>query len=410
MTEAEARAHYNFLMTLCIRREEAFGPLAMAFTRGNDLDALGLTAEEQLNLYMATAEAFSDEPRRHPHRLHYLRLARQAVDRTARAAPGLAHELDQAIAKAAAELEIFNQALRHPAAPRDNRPSVIVESDLPDYFLSVAQKRAADYYRTKYAVSEEARIGLNFKGPTRRFEPDNTAVHKDIAGACAPFMDARTSAFHLMFPFDLKMSRAPEKPLDAGMRIWYVAPTYSFPLSYEQGRFCSWYDGGVVELAKDDPHLVYVSVSALKEAEMGLVQRPLPPGLPMELAVPVSFLNAADGLGPYIQFGCNFKVWFNPGEVSLLTQGAPDLAEYGLVGGQGLITRTYGTEKVDAYAHASDEAWQESLSFNYVNIHLQLLPNVQSAFVPFNTPLFSVYFLQPGRHVDIRDARDDRRG
>jgi len=83
MTEPEARAHYNYLITLCIRREEAFGPLAMAFISGHDLDALGLTPEEQLNLYIATAEAFPPEPRRHPHKLQYLKLAQQMLQRVA---------------------------------------------------------------------------------------------------------------------------------------------------------------------------------------------------------------------------------------------------------------------------------------------------------------------------------------
>src|SRR5205823_4137127 len=148
-------------------------------------------------------------------------------------------------------------------------------------------------------------------------------------------------------------------------------------------------DGEVVDVEPNDPHLVYVSVSSLREREIGQVQRPLPPGLPLEQALPVSFLNGADALGPYIQFGCNFKVWFNADELSILTQGAPDLYEYGLAGGAGLMTRSYAAEKTPAYVEASSEAWQEGLSFNYVNIHLTLPPGLDSAFVPFNTPLFS---------------------
>jgi hypothetical protein len=31
MTSEEARAHYNFLLTLCIRKAESFGPLAFNF-------------------------------------------------------------------------------------------------------------------------------------------------------------------------------------------------------------------------------------------------------------------------------------------------------------------------------------------------------------------------------------------
>jgi hypothetical protein len=318
--------------------------------------------------------------------------------------------LNQEIQKTAAELEIYNQAFKTNARPAArskavDKHRVIVETDLPDYFLTTAQTRAAEYYRQKYSVSEEAKIGLNFKGPTRRFEPENPAVHKDIAGACAPFMNARMTPIHLMLPFDIKISRRPDDPLEAGVRIWYLSDAYSFPLRYERGQFCSWYDGQVADLKAGDPHLVYVSVSPLKEPELGLVQRPLPSDLPLELALPRSFLEGADALGLYIQFGCNFKVWFNAGELSLLTQGAPDLHEYGLEGAAGLINRTYASEELPAYAQASAEPWQSGLSFNYVNIHLRLHTNTETALVPYNTPLFSVYFVQDRQHVQVLDRR-----
>ena len=45
MTTDEARSHYNYLLTLCIRREEAFGPLALAFLREPSFEDLVLTAE-----------------------------------------------------------------------------------------------------------------------------------------------------------------------------------------------------------------------------------------------------------------------------------------------------------------------------------------------------------------------------
>jgi hypothetical protein len=410
MKEDEARNRYNYLMTLCIRREEAFGPLAMAFVRDHDLGALGLTADEQLSLFIAIARAFPEEPRRYPHKLEYLKKARQALLLTTSSSSDLALQIDQEIEKTSAELQIYNEAFKR-IAPSVSRPHtgdrqrVIFESDLPDYFLSVAQERAAAYYREKYSVSDQARVGLNFKGPTRRFEPENTIVHKDVAGACAPFMNARLLPFHLMLPFDIKVSRKPDAPLEAGVRIWYAAEEYSFPLEYRQGRFCSWYDGEVTDVEPGDPHLVYVSVSRVKEQALGVVERPLPPGMPLELGLPNSFLNGADALGPYIQFGCNFKVWFNAGAVALLTQGAPDLHEYGLAGGAGLITRTYASEKLPAYVEASAEPWQEGLSFNYVNIHLRLLAGIETAFVPFNTPLFSVYFVQERQHVEIVDRR-----
>lgn len=33
MTPEEARAHYNFLLTLCIRKAESFGPMAFTFIK-----------------------------------------------------------------------------------------------------------------------------------------------------------------------------------------------------------------------------------------------------------------------------------------------------------------------------------------------------------------------------------------
>ena len=407
--ENEARSHYNYLMDLCIRRAEAFGPLAMAFVRDHDIDTLGLTPEEQVDLFLALAAAIPAEPRRYQYKLEFLERAREKLTVTSSADNEVSRRLEEEIAETATALEIYNEAFRKAGSshhsPIADMQRVIFETDLPDYFLHVAQKRAAAYYREKFKVSEEARIGLNFKGPTRRFEPENTVIHKDIAGACAPFMNARMAPFHLMLPFDIKISRKPDDPLSAGLRVWYASDNYSFPLEYKQGRFCSWYDGEMADVEPDDPHLVYVSVSPLKEEELGSVQRALPPGLPLALGLPQSFLHGADALGPYVQFGCNFKVWFNAGAVSLLTQGAPDLHEYGLAGGAGLITRTYAFEKLFAYAEASAKPWQEGLSFNYVNIHLRLHSSVDTAFVPFNTPLFSVYFVQDRQHVEIQDRR-----
>ncbi|MFQ5483021.1 MAG: hypothetical protein ACE5ER_09700, partial [Nitrospinaceae bacterium] len=58
--------------------------------------------------------------------------------------------------------------------------------------------------------------------------------------------------------------------------------------------------------------------------------------------------------------------------VSLLIQGAPDLHEYGLYGGSGLMTRSHAADKIDAYADPVKAPWKEGLSFNFVNIHLQV--------------------------------------
>ena len=47
----EGRAHLNFLLTLNIRKEEAFGPLALTFIKEQDFDALGLSPDERMELF-----------------------------------------------------------------------------------------------------------------------------------------------------------------------------------------------------------------------------------------------------------------------------------------------------------------------------------------------------------------------
>ena len=115
-------------------------------------------------------------------------------------------------------------------------------------------------------------------------------------------------------------------------------------------------------------------------------------------------LEGSNTLGPYVQIICNVKVWFDAANVALLLQGAPDLYEYGLIGALGLVVRTYGTEKVGAYAGAGNKPWQEGLSFNYINMHLGLLPGFDTAVVPFNTPIFSVYPVVNRQSYSFKDA------
>ena len=105
----------------------------------------------------------------------------------------------------------------------------------------------------------------------------------------------------------------------------------------------------------------------------------------------MAVLEHTGSLGPFIQISCNFKVWFDAAIVSLLIQAAPDLPEYGLQGGTGLMTRTYASDKVESYVQNLSQPWQNGLSFNFVNLHLQLSPGRESAIVPFGTPIFSVY-------------------
>jgi hypothetical protein len=69
------------------------------------------------------------------------------------------------------------------------------------------------------------------------------------------------------------------------------------------------------------------------------------------------------------------------------------------------VVRTYGTEKVAAYADAAKKPWQEGLSFNYINMHLALLPDTDTAFVPANTPIFSVYPVLSRQTYAFQDVR-----
>src|SRR5690349_13686307 len=251
---------------------------------------------------MATSEVFAEEPKRYNHKLECLQKANQILRRTYYNNPDLARQLAQEIQKTATEWELYNEAMRAPRttqATPAGKQRIIVETDLPDYFLTTAQKRASAYYQNKFRLTKEAKTAQHFTGPTRTFEPDNPNVHKEFAGACAPFMSARTGALHLMLPFDLKISRRPEDPLDAGLRIWYAKMGYSFPLRYELGKLVSYYDDQVLDVSMDDPNLLFVSVSASKEQEIGQIDRALPDDVPPEIGLPRAFLDGTNTLGPY---------------------------------------------------------------------------------------------------------------
>jgi len=381
--------------------------LAFAFIKDHNLSSIGLLPEEQYNLLVATAEAFADEPKRYTHKLDCLQKALDILPSTSFFDPELARQIQQDVQRLKAELDLYAAAMRpERAGAQSNVPQrIIVETDMPDYFLSIAQQRAAAYFQEKYRLSKESKIAQHFTSQARKFEPDMAAVHKEFPGACAPFVAARTGAWHVMLPFDLKISRSPEEPLDAALRIWYAKIGYSFPLRYEMGRLCSYYDDQVLDLDMTDPHLLFVSVSPLKEKNLGTVHRAVPEDVPFEIGLPRAFLEGTNSLGPYIQVGCNIKVWFDANAVSLLVQGAPDLHEYGLEGGAGLLTRTYASEKTAAYAGAGGQKWQEGLSFNFVNMHLQLLPDVATAVIPANTPIFSLYPVTARGQYQVTDAR-----
>ena len=408
MTQDEARAQYNFLLTLCIRKAETFGPLAFSFIKDHNLSALGLLPEEQFNLFIATAEAFADEPKRYTHKLDCLQKALDVLPGTSFFDPDLARQIRQDIQRLKAELELYAAAMkpeRQTAGGGSVQQQIIVETDMPDYYLSIAQQRAALYYQEKYRLTKESKIAQHFGSTSRKFEPETTAVQKEFPGACAPFVAARTGAWHVMLPFDLKISRSPEDPLDAALRIWYAKIGYSFPLRYDMGKLCSYYDDQVLEIEMDDPNLLFVSVGPLREVDLGKVDRPVPDDAPLEIGLPRAFLDGTNSLGPYVQVGCNIKVWFDAAAVSLLVQGAPDLHEYGLEGGAGLLTRTYASEKIASYAGAGRQPWQDGLSFNYVNMHLQLLPSITTAVVPAHTPIFSLYPVTARGQFQVMDAR-----
>ncbi len=390
MTQEEARSYLNYLLTLSLRREEAFGPLAMAFIRENDLDALGLTPEEQFNLLMATIQVFAAEPKRYTLKLELLHKAQQLLPKSRYFDQNLSQQVDQEIQKTSAEINIYSEAMRVASPQSLAKQRLVVETDLPEYFLETAQKHAAAYYQQKYRMGKEAKTAQHFGGPPRTFEPDNITIHKEFPGACAPFMAARTNTFHLMLPFDLKISRTPEEPLEAGIRIFYGKIGYSYPLRYEMGKLCSYHDGQVYDIPLNDPHLIFVSVSGVKDPEF---KTPVGSSsdVPPEYAYPLAVLKHTGSLGPFIQLSCNFKIWFDSSILSVLIQGTPDLHEYGLQGGSGLMTRTYASDKVETYAEATSQPWQEGLSFNFVNMHLTLSPDTHSAFVPHSTPIFSVY-------------------
>jgi len=407
MTPQEAREHLHYLLTLCLRKEEAFGPLALEFARNNDLDRLGLLPEEQFNLWMALSDSFAEEPKRFKFKLEALQKAVEVLHRSKYADQALLRELRRAIQKTEAELAIYNEAYRSQKPAPADKHQIIVETDLPDYFLTNAQKRAAAYYQRKFKLTTEAHTAQQFKNPgtERKFQPDNLVVHKEFPGACAPFMNARMNAFHLMLPFDLKISRKPDDPLAAGVRIWYAKMGYSYPLRYEMDKLCSYFGDEVLDISLDDPNLLFVSASEVKETELGTVERALPPDVPREVGLPRAFLEGSNTLGPYVQIVCNVKVWFDASNVSLLLLGAPDLPEYGLMGASGLVVRTYGTEKVAAYAEATKKPWQEGLSFNYINMHLALLPDTDTAFVPASTPIFSVFPVLSRQTYTFQDVR-----
>ena len=109
MNKEEGRAYLNYLLTLSIRREEAFGPLALAFIKEQDFAALELLPEEQFNLMMATVQAIAPEPKRYSMKMDLLQRAQSLLSKTRYSNPQLARQLDYDIKKTDAELKIYNE-------------------------------------------------------------------------------------------------------------------------------------------------------------------------------------------------------------------------------------------------------------------------------------------------------------
>ncbi len=317
----EARSYLNYLLTLNIRGEEAFGPMALAFIKDNDLGGIGLEPEEQFGLLMATVQSLADEPKRFSLKLEMLQKTKALLSKTRHSNTELARQIDYDLKKTKSELAIYNEAMR--PTPRAGTPEVqqlIVQTDIPEYFLDIAQKRASEYYQNKFGLTKEAKTAQHFTGGPRKFEPDNKDVHREFPGACAPFMNSRTNAFHMMLPFDLKLSKKPDDPLDAGSRIFYTQFGYSFPLAYEMDKLISYQDGQALEIALDDPNLLFVSFSRVKEKDFKFQGDK--PNVPPEYAYPMTVLERLGTLGTYVQIVSNFKVWFDSAQVSVLLIGA----------------------------------------------------------------------------------------
>ncbi|MEO8327082.1 MAG: hypothetical protein ABI618_14595, partial [Nitrospirota bacterium] len=112
MTQEDARAYLNYLLTLHLRQEEAFGPLGLAFVKENDLTKLSLLPEEQFNLLMAIATVFSAEPKRYTMKLELLQKAYQLLPQTRYNDPELGRDLEHLIKKTQSDLHRYNEAMK----------------------------------------------------------------------------------------------------------------------------------------------------------------------------------------------------------------------------------------------------------------------------------------------------------
>ena len=162
MDTSETRAHLNYLLTLGLRREEAFGPMALNFIKEDDFENGGLLPEEQFSLIMATVQALAEEPKRYNIKLDMLKRAAGLLEKTSFHDPQLVRQIDQDIKKTEAELAIYNEAMRPTKNVAQEKQKLIVQCDAPEYFLDIAQKRATAYYQNKFGLSKESKTAQHF--------------------------------------------------------------------------------------------------------------------------------------------------------------------------------------------------------------------------------------------------------
>ena len=68
--------------------------------------------------------------------------------------------------------------------------------------------------------------------------------------------------------------------------------------------------GEILDIPMDDPNLIFLSVSRIKEKEFRAPAYPATPEVPVEYAYPRAVLERTGTLGPYVQVVSNFKIWF----------------------------------------------------------------------------------------------------
>ena len=98
-----------------------------------------------------------------------LNRARELVDKTTYNDPQLTRQIEQDIKKTTAELNIYNEAMRPAKTGGEEKQRLVVQTDAPEYFLDIAQKRASAYYQNKFGLDKEEKTAQHFGGGPRKF-------------------------------------------------------------------------------------------------------------------------------------------------------------------------------------------------------------------------------------------------